>query len=183
MSNSDFTDHSHDFVTDYLDKANKAADGLSPNDTMLLSEILRIADSFDTMQYHVDLDCSSSKLDLGQVFHGESSLDFRMASPQPRKSILDKLGSAILDEIYAALCKKDKRYQKESKELASNVHLLIGAIGGYVAANVGIAVAVVSALTAVVLRLTLAMGVNAFCQVWTENRRDETEQEDSNRPR
>lgn len=183
MSHSDFADHSHDFVKDYLCKAKKATDGFSPNDTMLLSEILRIADSLDTMQYQIDMDPSNPILDLDQACRTGSLYDFRKDSPPCRNSNLDKLASAIMDEIYSALCKKDKRYQKESQELASNVHLLIGAVGGYVAANVGVAVAVVSAFTAVVLRLALAMGLNAFCTVWAQNRKDkDAEQSNSGDP-
>ena len=76
------------------------------------------------------------------------------------------VGNIICNEIYSALCKKDRRYRAEVKELWSNCRLLVAAIAGYIAAQVGLATAIVSALTAVTLRLILLVGKNAFCEYW-----------------
>jgi hypothetical protein len=47
--------------------------------------------------------------------------------------------------------------------IKSNVKLLIGAIAGYVAAVLGVSVAVIAAQVAALLRFVLKIGVGVFC--------------------
>ena len=76
----------------------------------------------------------------------------------------------ISDEIYLALCTNDKRYLKETKLMTKNFKPLVIAVSGYVASEIGIAVTVISAITASILWLTLHIGKNAFCNYYTDKK-------------
>ncbi|MGD8451526.1 MAG: hypothetical protein PVJ57_06880 [Phycisphaerae bacterium] len=81
-----------------------------------------------------------------------------------------RLRDAVSDELYKALCGKDRRYRSEVKDLWGSSRLLIAGVAGYVAAKVGVQTAVVAAMTAVVLRLVFLIGKNSFCEYWTARR-------------
>jgi|GEM_PF-6082682 len=70
----------------------------------------------------------------------------------------------ILEEIHTALCTERKKYRKEVADLKHNAKLLIAGIAGYVAAKLGVPVAVVAALVASLLNILLGMGVSVFCK-------------------
>ena len=76
----------------------------------------------------------------------------------------ESLKYCIFREFYLAFCKNDARYRKEVKELTKNTKLIIAAVAGGIATSVGLAVAVVSALTAAAVWLILKVGMNVFCQ-------------------
>jgi hypothetical protein len=77
---------------------------------------------------------------------------------------VESLQEAIWGEIHAAFCKKTARYRKNVEVIRDNVHLLIGGIAVYVAGKFGLAVAIVAAVVAAMLRLVLQMGVAVFCK-------------------
>lgn len=77
---------------------------------------------------------------------------------------VESLESAVWKEIHAALCKKTARYRKNVDVIRDNVHLLIGGIAVHVAGKFGLAVAIVSAVVAALLRIVLQMGVTIFCE-------------------
>lgn len=74
----------------------------------------------------------------------------------------------IRKEIHLALCTRSARYRKYVDAINHNVHLLIGAIAVSVAGQLGLAVTVVAALVAALLRLTVSMGVAVFCKKFAE---------------
>jgi hypothetical protein len=76
---------------------------------------------------------------------------------------IEKLKKAILDEIYAAICKNVARYKKYTGSIAVWVHGLIGAIANQVAKPFGIGPTLVATLVAPMLSLIFAMGITAFC--------------------
>lgn len=78
--------------------------------------------------------------------------------------VVRSLKQLILDEIYAALCKKSQRYRRYVDQVKQNGHLLIGAIAVQVAGHLGMAVGVVAALVAALLRLAFSMGIEIFCK-------------------
>ena len=69
----------------------------------------------------------------------------------------------ILEEIHAALCTR-KKYKKQVADLKKNADLLIVAISGYLACVLGVAVGVIAALVAALLRIACAMGITVFCR-------------------
>ena len=69
----------------------------------------------------------------------------------------------VVNEIHAALCTR-KNYRKQVADLKRNANVLIIAIAGFIAAKLAIAVGVISALVASVLRFVLSMGVSVFCK-------------------
>lgn len=75
----------------------------------------------------------------------------------------------IRKEIHLALCTRSTRYRKYVENLSHNVHLLIGAIAVSVAGKLGLAVTVVAALVASLLRLSVSMGVAVFCKKFADN--------------
>ena len=77
---------------------------------------------------------------------------------------VESLQTAIWAEIHAALCKKTARYRKHVDVIRDNVHLLIGGIAVHVAGKLGLAVAIVAAVVAALLRIVLQMGVTVFCK-------------------
>jgi uncharacterized membrane-anchored protein len=77
---------------------------------------------------------------------------------------VESLESAIWAEIHAALCKRTARYRKNVDVIRDNVHLLIGGIAVHVAEKFGLAVAIVAAVVAALLRIVLQMGVTVFCK-------------------
>jgi hypothetical protein len=70
----------------------------------------------------------------------------------------------ILNEIHAALCGRSKKYRKHVEALRDNANLLIGGIAVHIAGQLGVAVAVVAALVAALLRLVFSMGLSVFCR-------------------
>jgi hypothetical protein len=75
----------------------------------------------------------------------------------------------IRKEIHLALCTQSTRYRKYVEAVNNNVHLLIGAIAVSVAGQLGLAVAVVAALVAALLRLSMSMGIAVFCKKFADN--------------
>lgn len=70
----------------------------------------------------------------------------------------------IMKELHTAFCTRSRRYQKYVAAFSDNVHLLIGGIAVYVAGQIGVAVAIVAALVAALLRVVCTMGVSVFCR-------------------
>jgi hypothetical protein len=75
----------------------------------------------------------------------------------------------IRKEIHLALCTRSTRYRKCVQAINDNVHLLIGAIAVFVAGQLGLAVAVVAALVAALLKLSMSMGVAVFCKKYAND--------------
>ena len=69
-----------------------------------------------------------------------------------------------LREIHIALCSRSTRYRKYVEIVRDNANMLIGGIAFRVAQTLGVAVAVVAALVAALLRWAFAMGVSVFCK-------------------
>ena len=67
-------------------------------------------------------------------------------------------------EFYYAICKGDERYQEEVKVLQKNGSLLFAAIAGYLASQLGFAVAALTAIAAAVFRLIAKAGHRALCE-------------------
>jgi hypothetical protein len=70
----------------------------------------------------------------------------------------------IWQEIHAVLCTSTSRCRKQVATLKNNTDLMIWTIAAYIAGKIGIAVAVVAALVASLLRLVSSMGVSVFCK-------------------
>jgi hypothetical protein len=85
---------------------------------------------------------------------------FRKSPVDPE---VDSIRRLVLREPGKALCEKSPRYRKAIADLKRNGSLLIAGVAGYVASKFGLAVGVVTALVAALLRLILQMGVAAFC--------------------
>ena len=77
---------------------------------------------------------------------------------------IEKLKKAILDQIFAALCRNLAKYRKYTDPVKAWVHGLIGAIANQVGAAFGLVPALVATLVAPMLSLVLTMGITAFCE-------------------
>jgi hypothetical protein len=84
--------------------------------------------------------------------------------PPPDKLLVDSWKTLILKEMHAAFCLRIARYRKAVNVLTENANTLIALIAGYVAAKLGIAIAVIAALVASLLRIVATMGVSVFCK-------------------
>jgi hypothetical protein len=121
-------------------------------------------------------------IDFQYSFRGNSTndiIEIRTRPLQPPQALLsvaalwtDRRGEKglvyhILRELYEALCKDVTRYRDEVAVLSTNAKLLVGAITGYVAGQLGgSSVLVLGAATATILWLILKIGVNSFCNFY-----------------
>lgn len=89
--------------------------------------------------------------------------EMKFAADKAAEEVLSWRNS-ILQEIHAALCKGSTRYKKYVGQVRDNANLLIGGIAVYIAGEIGVAVAVVAALVASLLRMVFLMGLSVFCK-------------------
>jgi hypothetical protein len=67
-------------------------------------------------------------------------------------------------EIYLAVCKGDKRYEKEMKQIGKSGTLLIGTIAGNLAPVLNAEMVILAATVAAILRLVIKTGIQALCE-------------------
>jgi hypothetical protein len=77
---------------------------------------------------------------------------------------VQSLRDSIWKEIHTALCTQSRKYRKHVEVVRDNANLLIGAIAVSIAGTLGVAVAVVAALVAALLRIVFTMGIAVFCR-------------------
>ena len=85
-------------------------------------------------------------------------------TPQIYQNWIWEYANSVYLEFYKALCQNDERYRNEVTTISEGSKMLLGAISGYVAAEMGIAPAICSAMGSAVLILISKTGVNAFCE-------------------
>lgn len=80
-----------------------------------------------------------------------------------------RVSRLIVNQFHLALCKQDDKYKEEIATLHQGSKMLVSAVTGYVAATINIEAAVNSAVASAMLFLIGKMGINAFCEFYSQN--------------
>jgi hypothetical protein len=84
--------------------------------------------------------------------------------PYPPPTQAKVFWAPLKREVFALLCEKSAKYQKERKALESSVIPLVGVLSSFLTHQFGVAAGTASALSSVALLLPLKMGINAWCE-------------------